>query len=113
MKHAWMMLLPLAACGQSPNERICKTPPEVPEVGDWAGCVHRWSYRLAGTEGPVSVIAKGVAAGCADAVASAESKAELAALNIGADLPPPLADKALGLATFHVAQARAGHCAIP
>ncbi|OYY78967.1 MAG: hypothetical protein B7Y43_03570 [Sphingomonas sp. 28-62-20] len=113
MKHAWTLLLPLAACTPSPNDRICTTPTELPAVGDWAGCVHRWSYRLAKTEGPVSVIAKSVVGGCADAIAAADDQAANDAMAGETEKPKPLADKALGLALFHVAQARAGHCAIP
>lgn len=113
MKRAMMILLLLAGCGRGPDEHICSTPDPIPAVGDWDGCVHRWAYRLASTEGAVQVIAKAVVAGCSDAV-----KAAVERVLTGEEAPPdgppvPLEKQAMGKALFYVAQARAGRCAIP
>jgi len=102
------LLLPLAACSQA-NERICYTPDAVPAVGDWKGCVHRWSYRLAVSSDPAPQVAQAVVGGCEEAVISG-------AISLPDDEGGYLKDamdEARRLALFHVIQARAGHCAIP
>lgn len=110
------MLLPLGACSQA-NERICSTPDPIPYdgtwvEGDWKGCVHRWSYRLAPAPGTSAQVAKAVVAGCDDAILSAavhgkNGTGETSDVRYEETIAD--ADKS---ALFRVTQARAGHCDI-
>lgn len=104
----------LAGCGPSPNDRICSTPEAVPAVGDWEGCVHRWSYRLARADGSLSQIASAAAGGCENAIeAAVEAGVPNGSKDLTYILDATTRRKAYASALFHAAQARAGHCAVP
>jgi hypothetical protein len=127
---ALLPLFALAGCdklSQKPNDAICLTPPSLDEVVGPAksaqeqaeltkGCVHRWSYRLAGAPGSNSEIAKAVIGACREALMvernfylNAGETTTLAALE---QRKKQLEAEYLEMALFHVVQARAGHCEV-
>lgn len=103
----------LVGCGNSEatgDDRICSNAPDIPVQGDWAGCIHRWSYRLAGSPDPARDVADAVVAACGDAIAwqinaAAEPERE--------GLASAIMDSAPKEALFRVVQARAGNCGFP
>jgi len=130
----WKVLVLVAAllvagCDKIPDKRICSTPGQLDvtgaNVGTWDGassCLHRWSYRLAGSSEPSSQVAEAVVGGCYDAIDKWVTK-----VTDYGDTPPyrdpvtgrmgdyrsKMFQEARSAALFYVVQARAGHCAIP
>ena len=130
-------LVALTGCQRAANDqRICTTP--VP-LADFSAeskkpaalrldeCVHRWSYRLAGSADPADTVAKAVLGACEtpfnqtvidwpddDLLQIKDREQRIAAIRQAqtegeAYLAKTYASKAL----FHVVQARAGRCTVP
>lgn len=91
------------------DDRICLNPPATQAQGDWAACIHRWSYRLAGAPDTAKDIAPAVVAACSDAIAWQINHVKDNREQLAADLMRSANENAL----FRVVQARAGHCSIP
>ena len=126
----------LAGCA-APAADICATPPPLDPVlankTDAASvtqlglqCVHRWSYRLAGSSDPAPVVADAVMGACADLVFRTGYAQEMEAQTRNEN--PQGFDSFTGeeanryviaaremrrQAIFHIVQARAGNCPAP
>lgn len=107
-------MLALGACKAEPNDNVCITPPSVigAERGDWQGCVHRWSYRLAQAPGASSEIANAAISGCHDAITARadENKSAVNAPEAFSESLEREETNARRWAAFYVVQARAGQC---
>jgi hypothetical protein len=110
---AQVAALTLTACSagspSGPDDRICSTP-AAQTPGAWGTCVHRWSYKLAGSPDPARVVAEAAVTACADAIAYQVNEA---AADERLELSTQITEAAPGIALFHVVQARAGRCEIP
>lgn len=143
LRRAFLLALGLTLAGCNvPNDKICTTPPSLekslsmrddgprPDAvllalrqGQFTReCVHRWAYRLAGSNDQAPTVARAAVAGCRDAkelwdardyVASGNRTSEmLPSSRDGSPLSRPAAhsEELSDIALFSVVQARAGHC---
>lgn len=110
----------LTGCGASPvnDERVCQTPApieaplkgivtaaETAPAANALACVHRWAYRLAGSDDPADVVARAATAACRDPIELWRAQENFPTAS--------REDRIHERALFHVVQARAGHCLIP
>jgi hypothetical protein len=105
----------LTSC-QAADDRICSTPPKEPARGDYAGCVHRWAYRLARSPETKDQIATAVVAACEDAIDASllDSKLPLPSdPKVFERIHQDREERAKRQALFHITQAKAGDCDIP
>lgn len=107
-----MLAISLAGCAKG-NPAICSSAADDPK-DQLQACVYKWAYRLKSAPDASDVVAKAVVGACQEPVtmkAQALSQGKETSVFLAVD--DVVRKQATELATFRVAQARAGDCRTP